>query len=46
MVSATIVPRRSQDEHRDQGRRIAGIGRAGSPDITDGVELQIGPYLA
>jgi hypothetical protein len=23
--------------------RIAGIGRAGSPDISDGIELQIGP---
>ena len=23
--------------------RIVGIGRAGSPDITDGIELQIGP---
>ncbi len=23
--------------------RIAGVGRAGSPDITDGVDLQIGP---
>ncbi len=26
-----------------KGGRIAGIGRAGNPDITDGVELTIGP---
>ncbi len=35
--------RRDEGRPRDQGRPDHGIGRAGNPDIADGVELVIGP---